>query len=245
MHVALRFYAELNDFLAPQHRFRTIERTLYTTATVKDIIESLGVPHTEVELITINDESCGFDRLVQDGDRVAVYPMFEALDISSELRVREAPLRHPRFVLDTHLGRLAAYLRMLGFDTLYSNHADDAELAETSRREHRMLLTRDTGLLKRSAVTHGYFVRETAPRRQTAEVIHRFDISAAIAPFTRCMVCNGVLEPTAAASVKNAVPAPVAARHTDFLRCRNCSRVYWKGSHWERMRAWVHQLRAS
>ena len=168
MRASLRFYAELNDHLLPNQRFRTIEREFFVPASVKDLIESLGVPHTEVDLVLVNGESADFARLIRDGDRVAVYPVFESLDIRPELRLRPEPLRETKFVLDVHLGRLAAYLRMLGFDTVYGNIGSDQELARISSEQHRILLTRDRGLLKRSAVTHGYWLRETQSRLQAA-----------------------------------------------------------------------------
>ena len=128
-----RFYAELNDFLAPERRFTEFAYGFLDVATVKDRIESFGVPHTEVDLILVNGQSVDFAYRVQDGDRISVYPVFEAFDIAGLARLRPEPLRDPRFVLDVHLGRLAAYLRMLGFDTLYQNRCADECLAEVSR----------------------------------------------------------------------------------------------------------------
>src|SRR5262249_31383318 len=150
-----RFYAELNDFLPPGRRGVTFTYSFEGSPSIKDLIEALGVPHTEVDLILVNGESVDFAYRVREGDRISVYPVFESLDITPLLRVRPRPLRETRFVLDTHLGRLAAYLRLLGFDTLYRNDAGDDELARISSGEGRILLTRDRGLLKRSQVTHG------------------------------------------------------------------------------------------
>src|SRR5262245_16268956 len=154
--VQLRFYAELNDFLPLEKQQQPFTHSFEMKTSVKDMIESLGVPHTELDLILVNDKSVDFSYLVQDGDQIAVYPVFEALDITPLVRVRPQPLREPRFILDVHLGRLAVYLRLLGFDALYRNDYSDEELAQTSSDEHRILLTRDRGLLKRSIVTHGY-----------------------------------------------------------------------------------------
>ena len=127
-HAYFRFYAELNDHLPPEQRYQRIEKPFFVAGTVKDMIESLGVPHTEVELVTANGTSVDFSYTVQPNDRIAVYPVFESIDVTCELRVRPQPLRNPTFVLDVHLGKLAAYLRMLGFDTVYRNSASDAEL---------------------------------------------------------------------------------------------------------------------
>jgi uncharacterized protein len=240
-HASFRFYAELNDHLPAAQQYQALEKTFYVPAAVKDMIESFGIPHTEVELILINGLSVDFSTLVHDGDRVAVYPMFESLDVTPELRVRAQPLREPKFVLDVHLGRLAAYLRMLGFDALYDNAANDAELAQISVLEQRILLTRDRGLLKRSAVTHGYWVRHTGGRQQAAEVIGRFDLSRRLQPFTRCMICNSVLREAATEEVRPLVPAR-AAEHDQFLRCPGCGRIFWKGSHYRRMQNWIAEL---
>ena len=170
-----RFYAELNDFLPVESRMKELARHFDVSGSVKDLIESFGVPHTEVDLVLINSESADFTCLVRDQDRVSVYPVFESLDISAASRVRPAPLRELRFVLDVHLGRLAAYLRMAGFDALYRNDASDAELASISVSERRVLLTRDRYLLMRTEVNRGYWVRSTDPRQQVVEVLERAD----------------------------------------------------------------------
>jgi uncharacterized protein with PIN domain len=234
-HAAFRFYAELNDFLPAARRFTKFTHGFLDTATVKDFIESFGVPHTEVDLILVNGTPVDFAYRVQDGDRVSVYPMFEAFDIAPASRLRPEPLRQPRFILDTHLGRLAAFLRMLGFDTLYRNQYEDEELAAASRDERRILLTRDIGMLKRGAVTHGYFVRETDPRRQLREVVCRFDLARLAKPFTRCMRCNTPLEEAPKAEVLAELPPRTAEAHHEFRRCATCRRIYWKGAHYRRM----------
>jgi len=237
-----RFYAELNDHLAPGERFRTLEKEFYVPASVKDMIESLGIPHTEVELILVNGETADFARLIRNGDRVAVYPMFESIDVTPELRLRGQPLRKPAFVLDVHLGRLAGYLRMLGFDTVYENFARDAELVRMSSEQNRILLTRDRGVLKHAAVTHGYWLRETDSRRQAAEIVRRFDLTRSIRPFTRCMACNGGLRAAAVEKIRERVPARVAEWCNEFRECPECGRVYWQGSHYRRMRRWIQEL---
>jgi uncharacterized protein with PIN domain len=206
---------------------------------VKDVIESIGVPHTEVDVILVNGESVDFSRVVVDGDRVAVYPRFESFDIGPILRLRPAPLREPRFVLDGHLGRLAGYLRLFGFDSLYQTEWEDAALAAISAREERILLTRDRGLLKRKEVTRGYCPREHHPRRQLVEVLRRFDLLGAARPLTRCMACNGELRRASKAEVVADVPADVAARCDEFTRCPSCGRIYWEGSHFARLLALI------
>jgi uncharacterized protein len=225
MQAQFRFYAELNDHLPSGSNGAEIVHSFQSGATVKDRIEALGVPHTEVDLILVNGHSVDFSYPVQDGDRVSVYPVFESFDISPLLRLRPLALRNPRFVLDTHLGRLAVYLRLLGFDTLYRNDYADTELARIERDEKRILLTRDRGLLKRSSVERGYYVREIKFREQVFEVLRRFDLLRTIQPFHRCLRCNTVLRPAG-----------------EYTTCPGCSRLYWKGSHYARMQRFVETL---
>ncbi len=230
-----RFYAELNDFLPKNRRFTAFSVPFELPASVKHMIESLGVAHTEVDLILTNGEPVDFSYIVEDGDRISVYPVFESLDIGPVARLRPEPLRSPRFVLDAHLGRLAVYLRMLGFDTLYRNDYADEELARVSSQENRILLTRDRGLLKRSLVSRGYYVRAQEPRRQVFEVVQRFDLRRAFRPFSRCLRCNGLLEPASEEAIAGQLLPGTQKHYHEFSRCRSCGRVYWKGAHYQRM----------
>lgn len=238
----VRFYAELNDFIPPEKRMRALEFESYTSPSVKDLIEGFGVPHTEVDLVLVNGSSVDFRHRVKDGDRVSVYPMFEAIDISEVVKVRPEPLREPRFVLDTHLGKLAAQLRMLGFDAVWHGDAADAELARRSREERRILLTRDRGLLKRSEVTHGHYVRETDPRRQLIALLRRFDLVRLARPFTRCLRCNAELREAEREAVAERLPPTVGKLHERFQVCPDCGQVYWEGSHYRRMREFVRSV---
>jgi uncharacterized protein len=240
-----RFYAELNDHLPLCDQYRVVEKRFFVPASVKDMIESFGVPHTEVDLVLVNGDSSDFSHLIHNGDRVAVYPVFESIDIAPVLRLRPQPLREPKFVLDVHLGRLAGYLRMLGFDAVYLNRLDDRELVQISCRQRRVLLTRDRGVLKHSAVTHGYWLRETESRRQAAEIVSRFDLTRSLRPFTRCIVCNQPLRDASIAEVCNRVPSKIMEWCTVFRECTGCRRVYWEGSHYQRMRHWIEELTAS
>lgn len=237
-----RFYAELNDHLPSPDRFKTLEKIFYVPGSVMDMIESFGIPHPEVELILVNGQTVDFGYLVQDGDRISVYPMFESVDITPELRVRKEPLRDTKFILDVHLGKLAAYLRMLGFDTLYRTCFSDPELVRISSQEKRILLTRDRGLLKHASVTHGYWVRNTDSRNQAEEVVRRFDLGRRIQPFTRCMACNGMLRSVAKSEIAGVVPKRIAELHNEFRQCESCGRVYWEGSHHGRMVKFIQRL---
>lgn len=238
-----RFYEELNDFLAPSRRRHEFEYESARAATVKNAIEALGVPHTEVELIVVNGRSVDFSCIVRDGDRIAVYPVFEALDVRPLLRVRPEPLRRLCFVADAHLGGLARMLRMLGFDTLYSNQYHDDEIRDIAARDARVVLTRDRELLKCRDITHGCYVHSLRPMDQWKEVVARLQLERDAKPFTLCLHCNEALQEIDKAAVLERLPENVAKYYERFCTCPRCKRIYWEGSHWKRMRSWLDELR--
>ena len=233
--ITIRFYEELNDFLHYTRRKQAISFPLPLKRSVKDIIESLGVPHTEVDLILANSISVDFDYHPDKGDYISVYPVFEAIDISPVVLLRPKPLRETKFILDVHLGTLARHLRMLGFDSYYRNNLDDLEIIEISLKEKRIILTRDLFILKNGRVTHGYYVRETNSAKQLREIVNRFDLRKQTRPFSRCMACNGRIEKVDKESVLELLQPNTRKSFQEFYRCNSCQKVYWKGSHWERM----------
>jgi len=239
----LRCYAELNDFLPRRHRQRDLIARFVPPVPVRHLIANAGVPPAAVELVLLNGVSVGFDARVEDGDRISIYPVFESFDVSGLLRVRGTPLRQVHFVADAHLGRLARYLRMLGFDTLFDNDFGDNELARLSREEGRILLTRDRGLLMRRGITHACYLPQLPPREQLVWVVERLQLTGLLRPFSRCTACNGDLVTAAVGDVVGSVPDGVLRRNKRFWRCRGCGRVYWKGSHYARMREFVARVR--
>lgn len=242
--VTIRVYAELNDFLPPARRQRDITYDFVVAPSVRDALESLGIPHTEIDVILVDGRPVGFDHRLADGERISAYPVFEAFDVAGLNRLRREPLRDPSFVADVHLGTLARNLRLLGFDTAWSNDADDAALADLASREKRILLTRDRGLLKRAAVDRGIYVRHDDPLEQTVDVLTRLDLGRRIAPFTRCLACNGVLQTVDKSSIVDQLPPRTREDFDDFARCDSCGRVFWKGSHHERLAHLVDDVRA-
>jgi uncharacterized protein with PIN domain len=195
-----------------------------------------------VDLILVNGQSVDFQYRLQNGDRVAVYPVFESLDISPIVRLRPEPLRQPAFVADTQLGKLTRLLRLLGFDTLYKNDYEDSEIIGISQKERRIILTRDVQILKNNAVTHGYWVRSPLPEIQIEEVLRRFDLCGQVKPFTRCLVCNGFVERVDKAVVLDQLPLKTHRYYDDFQRCQDCGKVYWEGPHHQRMKVKVDKL---
>ena len=235
-----RFYAELNDFVPPEKRQRTVAYPFDGLVSVKHMIEAAGIPHTEVELILANGQSVGFDYLVQDGDRISVYPAFATIDVSPLVKLRP-PLSAPhRFILDNHLGRMARYLRLLGFDSLYFNdQADDPELAQIAHDENRILLTRDRGLLKRSLVTYGYCLRTKDSRAQVTAVLHRYQLHDQITPWRRCLRCNGRLHPIAKEKILHRLEPKTKRYFNEFQICASCEQIYWQGSHFAKLQQFI------
>lgn len=239
-----RFYGNLNDFLPPHRQQVEFARRIKDQGSIKDAIEALGVPHPEVSLILVNGESVGFDYWVQSDDRISVYPQGITPDRAAISRVQPPPLSQIRFVLDVHLGKLATYLRLLGFDSLYRNDYNDDELAQISSQEQRILLTQDRGLLKRSMVTYGYAVRSDNPEEQTAEILERFDLYSAIAPFQRCPRCNGKLVSVEKNSIQDQIPYYTRLHYDEFSQCQSCHQIYWKGAHYARIQSLIDRVRA-
>ena len=237
-----RFYEELNDFLPEERRKRDFTVEIDRARSVKDAIESVGVPHTEVDLILVDGRSVGFEHLLRGGERVAIYPMFEALDIAPLVRLRPRALRDPRFVADVHLGKLARHLRMAGFDTLWANDWKDDEIVRISGVQKRTILTRDTGMLRRKEVERGYFVRATESEQQLGEVVHALQLEGLVAPFMRCRECNVPLEEVPRQAVRDRLPPMVRDTYDRFKRCPGCERVYWEGTHFERMKSVLARL---
>jgi len=241
-HAEVRFYSELNDFLPPSRRQQIIPYTFNGSPSIKDVIEALGVPHAEVEVILVNGNSVDFSYRLAEGDQVSVYPVFESLHISPILRLRDQPLRNIRFVLDGHLHRLAVYLRLLGFDSLWRQDFADQELASISFSEKRVLLTRDIGLLKRKLIERGYWIRSVMPRDQIDEVLRRFDLFQSARPFERCLRCNSIIERIRKETVEERLKPEIRSYYSEFFECPGCKRVYWKGPHYRKMKELVQSV---
>ena len=241
-YITVRFYEELNDFLPKNKRETAYPLPFFGSPTIKDIIESQGVPHTEIDLILVNGESVNFKYHINSFDSVSVYPEFELIDIAPLIKLRPKPLRNSRFVVDVHLGKLARYLRMLGLDTIYGNDIQDDEIVMKSLEEKRIILTRDLGILKNGKVQRGYFIRNQKPLEQCKEVIRKFSLKTQISPFSRCMECNGLFTKVDKKLLKDEIPEKAYQYFEDFCRCKGCQNIYWKGSHYDNMQKMINKL---
>jgi len=237
-----RFYEELNDFLPEGKRKLLFPFSFNGKPSVKDGIEALGVPHVEVDMILVNGISVDFSYKLRNEDYLSVYPVFESLDISSVTHLREKPLRDIKFILDVHLGKLAKYLRLCGFDVYYRKDCDDPEIINLAMSERRIILTRDIGILKNKQVTHGFWIRSQHPEAQLKEVFMRLDLKNQISLFTRCSVCNGLLLDVSKKDIMNRLLPRTRQFYRKFRKCPCCDRVYWKGTHYERMKKSIDNI---
>jgi len=240
--IHFRCYAELNDFLSEKRKNRQFQYGLKTPISLGEAIESLGIPFSEIDLILVNSQTVSLGYQLQENDYVSVYPTFETLDISSLKDAHKSPLRITRFILDAHLGKLAKYLRMLGFDTLFRNDFEDSEIIDISVEEKRIILTRDKHLLNSKKISHGYYVRSTEKHEQLKEVVQKFDLYSQFKSFSRCMTCNTELVSKKNSEISDEVPADVAQYFEEFYYCPSCNKVYWKGSHFKKMESLIRQL---
>lgn len=225
----------LNDFLPKSKRGKAIVCKFNGNPSVKHLIESQGIPHTEIGEILVNDLSVDFNCKVHFRDFIEVFPASPQLDLLAGFYSDGKSNFEPSFVLDNHLGKLATYLRMFGFDAKYRNDIQDDELVEISSNTNRILLTRDRQLLMHKAIRFGYWVRSLEPEKQVTEIVHRFGLNEFIAPFHRCLRCNTSLQPVLKEAIIHRLEPLTKKYFDDFRICPGCDQIFWKGSHYERM----------
>ncbi len=211
-------------------------------ASIKDIIESLGVPHPIVGKLTVNDTEVGFDYILRHKDIVEASPLTPPVNPLVSTPLRPAPLERISFVADVNVGKLAFHLRTLGFDCEYGSNTRDAELVERAHSQKRILLTRDTSLLKRKLVIHGYLVRAQNPTEQLIEVMCLYDLKSRIKPLSRCIPCNGILVPVNKEAILNRLEPLTRKHYESFHVCQQCDRIYWPGSHQEKIVAFIEKI---
>jgi uncharacterized protein with PIN domain len=240
--VRLRFRGDLDFFLGSNAGDTVVERSLTEKTSIKDVIESCGVPHPEVDSILVDEQAVGFDYTLTNDAKVEVLPVEYRGTDRTEKRLQTIDIS--RFVADGHLGTLARNLRLLGFDVAYCQNADDRQLLEVMARENRALLTRDRRLLMHSIVQHGYCPRSQDPDEQTIEVVRRFNLSELIAPFTRCLRCNATLEQAAKVDIIDKLEPLTKIYYNEFRRCPGCEQIYWPGSHFPKLQKRIEEIRS-
>ena len=238
---SIRFHAELNDFLKPGAHEKKSAYDVKKTRSIKDLIESVGVPHTEIDIIVVNGVSVNFSHQIHGGEAIEVYPASVPTHMEDAIHNAPPPLAEPRFVLDVHLGRLAGYLRMLGFDASYRNSYSDPELLDISVKELRILLTCDRRLLMRKQINYGYFVRSRAPKQQVLEILRHYHLKP-VQSGRRCINCNGIILPVAKEAIESRLLPLTRKYYDEFYQCQNCHRIYWEGSHYSKMERLVEEI---
>ncbi len=243
-HVQIQFFAELNDFVAVDKRRQAFDFAFIKARSIKDLIESIGIPHTEVDVILVNGQSVDFNYLVTGGERIEVYPYTNSIDPSAVIHNLQ-PLPSPqRFVLEVQLVSLAGYLRMLGFDTLYRNDFDDPTLARISQLEQRILVTSDRRLLMRKQVSLGYLMRARKPRQQIKELMQRYRLNRHPTEVVRCRDCNGIIRAVDKQDVASQLLPLTRKYYRTFYQCEDCKKIFWKGSHYQHMQALISSILA-
>jgi uncharacterized protein len=241
--VFFRFYEELNDHLPVECRKKAFPYEFNGKPSVRNSIHALGIPHSEVDLILVNGTPVNFNYHLEGGELVSVYPVFESFDITPVIHLRSRPLRETKFIVDVNMGKLASKLRLLGFDTLFSNNYKDHEIISVSLKDKRIILTRDKGILKQNAVTHGYWLRSDNPKKQLQEVVQRFQLQNSFKPFSKCTHCNSQLVHIEKSSLKGRIPDDTLGYYAQFWECTGCGRIYWQGSHFKHIMQWIEKLK--
>lgn len=239
--VFFRFYEELNDQLPEEKRKVWFEYSFEGTMSLQEVFQYLEVTEDEIDLVLVNQQSVGLDYVLQDGDRISVYPVFELFDISGIRKLKGEPLRDLKFVCDVHLGRLCKYLRMFGWDTVYSNLFSPADLIKISVQENRLLLTRNYELSRNKKLTHAYWVRSSDPLEQIRELILKLDLAKMSHPLTRCLNCNQMIVPVAKELIVHRLQPRTEKYFNEFFLCPDCGQIYWKGSHYEHMLEFIQK----
>ena len=240
--VRLDFHGDLTFFLGRKARVEIIERNLSEKTSVKDVVESCGVPHPEVDLILVDGRPVNFGYALERDTDIDVYPVRFTCTYSEKDRLQVRCIK--RFVADGHLGKLARNLRLLGFDVAYDHQAQDRQLLGVMESENRALLTRDRRLLMHAMVKAAYCPRSQNADEQTNEVIRRFDLFDSIAPFTRCLRCNAPLLKVYKGEVIERLEPLTRIYYEQFWRCTGCGQIYWTGSHFPKLQKRLEKIRA-
>jgi len=223
------FHHSLNDFLKPDKKNKQVIFPFNGSPAIKDSIEAIGIPHTEVDVITVNDHPVDFYYKISNHDKVAVFPLVATIITANSLT--PAYVYPLRFVVDVHAGKLAKALRMLGFDVIYDNNYSDYKIAEIAADDNRIVITRDIGLLKHNKIKWGHWLRFQHIDEQIIEVVRKYNLKNKIHPFERCIECNGKIESVRKEEIYELLPLNTREHFNEFYRCHECKKVYWKGSH--------------
>ncbi|MCP4576291.1 MAG: Mut7-C ubiquitin/RNAse domain-containing protein [Deltaproteobacteria bacterium] len=243
--IIFRFNGELNDFLPPDRRMRGFASRFKGRESIKDKIEALGVPHSEVDFILVNGKSVAFNYILDNGDHIGVYPWIETLDVPGITHLMHMPTGSPRFIADQNIHDIVKIMRALGLDVFQDQIFSPEELVHISINEKRIILSTSRQLLKRKRVVHGFFIRQGNREAQIQKIVNRLSLKNRCKPFSRCLICNTLLEMVEKESVWERIPPKTRNHCNDFARCLSCNRIYWKGTHYQKIKEKVDRILSS
>lgn len=214
---------------------RVVSYPLKRRASIKDIVESLGVPHTEIGELRAGGLRPGWEYIPAGGERLEAESIFSPFDVTRPCPLRPNPLPDLRFICDVNVGKLAVLMRMIGADAWMENDWDDADIAAAAQKFGRVVLSKDSGLLKRKQIEFGRLVRSEDPDRQLREVVDFFGLRPDRF-FSRCLRCNTRLVPVEKSRIEHRLLPKTRKYFHEFFLCPACGRIYWSGSHMDKMR---------
>lgn len=230
----INFPDEFNIFRRKKNKWPEIIYPLEQKTSIKHIIESLGVPHTEIGKIIAEDNEVNFNYIPVNSQKVTLLPIIPPFDVTKPSLLRPEPLQQISFVVDVNVGKLALLLRMLGLDAEYSPKFLDKDIL--SFCEKRIVLSKDIGLLECKQIIFGRHVRSVYPDDQLVEIIKFFGINGPFKFFTRCLRCNKKLVPVNKKDILHRLEPKTKKYFDRFKICPQCRRIYWQGSHHEKMK---------
>jgi uncharacterized protein len=237
INVTFKFQGNLKDHLPLTKRVGSYSTVVTPRSSVKDAIQSQHVPRVEIDYLKVNGKVAPFTILLHENDEIEVWPKNNFENGDRLIPPYSNPIS---FLLDVHLGRLAGYMRLCGFDTAYFNiDISDTELVKQATLENRILLSCDRFLMMRNNLKWGYVVRSRDPKKQLIEVLKYFDLKDKSEPFIRCMSCNGELIKAKIGTIENKAPPRVLKRFEDhahlYTECDSCGKLFWPGDHYTKM----------
>ncbi len=239
----VRCYAELNEFLPSGHRYNEFPLIFSEPFNVKGLLDKLNISFDRVELILVNGKSVSAETPLSEGDRISLYPVFESFDIRLLLHLHSAPLRNIKFIADVHLGKLARYLRLFGFDTAYNSSFSFNSILSIAKIEERCILSKSIAYKENPFVTKYFHIQSSVPEEQLVETFSRFDLWHSSQPFTRCLRCNTPLVKCSLDTVQqNKIPPRILTMYNEYMYCSSCQQYYWKGSHFKRMEGFIEEV---
>lgn len=225
----------LHKFTKKKNIFSEKKFFLKRRSSIKDIVESFGIPHTEIGCLLKNNKELNFEYIPVKGDFIKVRGVTPPLNVKLKTKLRPVNFDQLKFIADVNIGKAAVLLRALGFDTLWEDRLDDGYIAILAESEKRIVLTRDIDLLKRKSIVYGMFVDSMEPFEQTKLIVERFGLNPPYDLFSRCTRCNSILQSVSKEDIIDRLLPKTKIYYNSFFICPGCEKIYWAGSHREKI----------